>query len=81
MRGRTADYIYLEPEILKILKDSTVPMSALGINFRINDKFDKIIELNTVKRHLEVLVKSRKLLKKDKNDTTYYKLNTRNKSN
>jgi len=81
MRGRTADYVYLEPEILNILRESEVPMSALGINFRINDKFDKIVELNTVKRHIEVLVKRRKLLKKDKDDTTYYRINSRNKSN
>lgn len=81
MRGRSADYAYLEPEILNILRESDVPMSALGVNFRVNDKFDKIVELNTVKHHLETLVRNKKLLKKDKDDTTYYKLNTRSKSN
>jgi len=81
MRGRSADYAYLEPEILKIVRESDVPMSALGINFRVNDKFAKIVELNTVKHHLEALVRNKKLLKKDKDDTTYYKLNTRSKSN
>jgi repressor of nif and glnA expression len=80
MRGRSEDYDYLEPEILKILKESDVPMSALGINFRVNNKFDKIVELNTIKRNLEKLTKSKKLLKKDKDDTTFYRLNTR-KSN
>ena len=81
MRGRTADYLYVEPEILKILRESDVPMTALGINFRVNSKFDKIIELNTVKRQLSTLVKNRKVLEKVKDDTTFYKINSRNKSN
>lgn len=81
MRGRSADYVYLEPEILNILRESDIPMSALGINFRINDRLDKIIELNEVKRHLNALVKNKKVLEKVRDDTTYYKVNTRNKSN
>lgn len=80
MRGRSVDYVYLEPEILKILRESDVPMPALGINFRINNKLDKIIGLNTIKHHLEALIKSKKLLKKDKDGTIYYRINTRNKS-
>ena len=79
MRGRNTDYFYLEPEILEILKDSEVPMSALGINFRVNNKFDKIIELNTVKRHLDELVKNKKLVRIDKEDTPFYVLNTKNR--
>ena len=80
MRGRNSDYVYLEPEILKILKESDVPMSALGINFRINNNLDKMIELNAVKHHIEALVKSKKILRNDKDDTTFYRMNTR-KSN
>ncbi len=79
MRGRIADYVYLEPEILKILNESDVPMSALGVNFRVNNNLDKIVDLNTIKRHLENLVKGKKLLKKDKDDTIFYKINTRSK--
>lgn len=79
MRGRNSDYFYLEPEIIEILRESTVPMSALGVNFRVNDRFDKIIELNTVKRHLEELVKNKKLVKFDKEDTTFYSINGKNK--
>lgn len=82
MRGRNANSdIYLEPEILSILRESDTPMSALGINFRMNDKLDKIIELNAVKRHLNTLVKNKKVLEKAKDDTPFYRLNTRNKSN
>ncbi len=77
MRGRNSDNVYLEPEILKILRESSMPMSALGINFKVNSKFDKIIELNTVKHHLNTLVKNRKVLEKVKDDTTHYKINTR----
>ena len=80
MRGPNTDSTYLEPEILKILREAGMPMPALGINFRINDWLDKIIELNTVKRHLNILVKSKKILEKVKDDTTYYKINTRNRS-
>lgn len=79
MRGRNTDYFYLEPEILEILKGSEVPMSALGINFRVNNKFDKIIELNTVKRHLDELVKNKKLVRINKEDTPFYVLNSKNR--
>ena len=79
MRRRSADYSYLEPQILKILRESTVPMPALGVNFRINNELDEIIELNTIKRQLEALVKNKKVLEKVKDDTTYYKINARSK--
>ena len=79
MRGRKIDYFYLEPEILEILKVSAIPMSALGINFRINNKFSKIIDLNTVKYHLEDLVKNEKLLKINKDKIFHYKINPRKK--
>lgn len=62
---------------MKILRESSMPISALGINFRVNSKFDKIIELNTVKHHLNALVKNRKVLEKVKDDTAHYKINTR----
>ena len=80
MRGKSTDYFYLEPEIIEILKVANVPMSALGINFQINNKLDKIIDLNTIKDHLETLVKNDKLLKFDRDNITHYKLNPRSKS-
>jgi hypothetical protein len=81
VRGRSADYVYLEPEILKILKTSNVPMSALGVNFRVNNKLSKIVELNTVKRHLESLVDRKKILKAEKDNITLYRVNSRKKLN
>ena len=55
-------------------------MSALGINFRVNGKLDKIVELNAIKRQLNSLVKEGKVLKKDVDDTPFYRIDTRNKS-
>ena len=73
MRGRSTNFEYLGSEILKILDESSMPMSALGINFAINNKLDKIVELNTVKNHLTTLVKSRKLTTKIRDKVTFYK--------
>lgn len=79
MRGRNTDYFYLEPEILEILRTSEVPMSALGVNFRINNKLEKVIDLNIIKQHLEELVKNDKLLRFEKDDIIHYKVNPRKK--
>ena len=79
MRGRNTDYFYLEPEILEILRTSEVPMSALGVNFRINNKLEKVVDLNIIKQHLEELVKNDKLLKFEKDDIIHYKVNPRKK--
>jgi hypothetical protein len=79
VRGRNTDYFYLEPEILEILRTSEVPMSALGVNFRINNKLEKVVDLNIIKQHLEELVKNDKLLKFEKDDIIHYKVNPRKK--
>jgi hypothetical protein len=79
VRGRNTDYFYLEPEILEILRTSEVPMSALGVNFRINNKLEKVVDLNIIKQHLEELVKNDKLLKLEKDDIVHYKVNPRKK--
>lgn len=76
MRGRKSNnYFYLEPEILKILKTSNVPMSALGINFRLNNSLGKIIDLNTIKSHLDELVDNNKILEMEKDEILHYKIN------
>ncbi len=74
MRGRSTNFEYLGVEIMKILEEASVPMSALGINFAINSKLDRIVELNTVKTHLSTLVKSRKLAAKERDKIVFYKL-------
>ena len=76
MRGRKSNnYFYLEPEILKILKSSDVPMSALGINFRLNNSLGKILDLNTIKSHLDELVSNNKIMEIEKDDILHYKIN------
>jgi hypothetical protein len=76
VRGRKSNnYFYLEPEILKILKTSNVPMSALGINFRLNNSLGKILDLNTIKSHLEELVDNNKILELEKDEILHYKIN------
>jgi repressor of nif and glnA expression len=76
VRGRKSNnYFYLEPEILKILKTSNVPISALGINFRLNNSLGKIIDLNTIKSHLGELVENNKILEIEKDEILHYKIN------
>jgi len=76
VRGRKSNnYFYLEPEIMKILKTSNVPMSALGINFRLNNSLGKIIDLNTIKSHLDELVDNNKIFEIEKDEILHYKIN------
>ena len=67
---------FIEPAILKILKESVEAMSTLGINYRINELAGKVINLNVVRNHLMFLVKSRKVSERldSDNGVTYYKL-------
>ena len=67
---------FVEPAILKILKESIVPMSTLGINYRINELAGKVINLNVIRNHLVFLVKSKKVIEKfdSENGVTYYKI-------
>lgn len=74
MRGRSIDFEYLGSEILKTLGQADSPVSALGINFTINNKLDRIIELNIVKNHLDKLVEKKKVIKKVNDKTAFYRL-------
>lgn len=74
MRGRNTNFEYLGVEILKILEESNSPMSALGINFAINSKLDRIVELNIVKNHLKTLMKNRKIAFTVKDKTPFFLL-------
>ena len=59
--GRCSGDDFLNPMILKILKDSKIPMSTLGINYRINEGMGRIVNLNVVRNHLVVLLKDKKI--------------------
>lgn len=73
MRGRSADYKFLDDVILHILRESERPMQVLGVSFKVNEKCGRIINLNTVKNRLGMLADKRKILKKtDKEDSTFY---------
>jgi repressor of nif and glnA expression len=76
MRGRVPSHDFVEPMILKILKESRVSMSALAINYRVNEAAGRTINLNVIRNHLIFLVKNKKIFERfDKeNDVTYYKL-------
>ena len=75
MRGRTSGHDFVEPMILKILKESRVPMSTLAINYRVNETAGKTINLNVIRNHLIFLVENKKISEShDKEtDVTYYK--------
>ena len=78
MRGRVPSHDFVEPMILNILKESRVFMSALAINYRVNEAAGKTINLNAIRNHLTLLVKNKKIFESlDKeNDVIYYKLIT-----
>jgi hypothetical protein len=67
---------FIDPAILKILKESIGPMSTLGVNYRINEIAGKVINLNVIRNHLLFLVKSRKISERldNENGVTYYTL-------
>lgn len=76
MRGRNSGYDFLDPLILKILKESSMPMSTLGVNYRVNENVGRTINLNVIRNHLLFLKKSRKISENinKKNGVVYYKL-------
>jgi Fe2+ or Zn2+ uptake regulation protein len=78
MRGRVPGHDFVEPMILKILKESRVSMSALAINYRVNEAAGRTINLNVIRNNLILLVKNKKISESlDKeNDVIYYKLIT-----
>lgn len=76
MRGRISGHDFVDPMIVKILIESKIPMSILGINYRVNGKVGKTINLNVIRNHLLFLVKSKKISESLNKETgvTYYKL-------
>jgi len=76
MRERVPSHDFVEPMILKILKESRVSMSTLAINYKVNEAAGRTINLNVIRNHLIFLVKNKKIFENlDKeNDVTYYKL-------
>lgn len=75
MRGRAPSKDFVELMILKLLKEARSSMSALAINYRVNEAAGRIVNLNVIRDNLIFLVKNKKILESlDKeNDMTYYK--------
>jgi len=72
---RSSGYDFLDPLILKILKESKGPMSTLSINYRINEAVRRTINLNIVRNHLIFLLNNKKVSEKiNENGVVYYKL-------
>lgn len=66
---------FVEPMILKILKFSGIPMTTLSINYHVNERFGRTINMNVIKSNLRFLVDHKKISEKfDKgNGIIYYK--------
>ena len=76
MRERLSGYNFVDPLILKILRDSKISMSTLGINFRINEAVGRTVNLKVIRDHLIFLVKDKKISESldEDNGVTYFKL-------
>jgi len=76
MRGVASGFDFVDPMILKILRESRVSMSTLAINYRVNETTGRTINLNVIRNHLIFLVKDKKISESfnKQNGITYYKL-------
>jgi repressor of nif and glnA expression len=74
MRRRSSDYCFIDPMIMDVLQKSESPVQALCVSFKVNEMSGKIINLNVVKNHLEILVEKKKVVKNIKDESTLYSL-------
>jgi repressor of nif and glnA expression len=67
---------FVNPLILKILRDSKGPMAALAITYMVNQHFGREVNSGIIKRHLSSLVDVEKISKNSNNmkNIAYYKL-------
>ena len=75
-KGAVPRIEFVEPMILKILKMSEMPMTVLSINYHINERVGKMINLKVIKNSLTFLVNDKKISERiDKeNGIAYFKL-------
>ena len=75
MAGRLTGYNFVEPTIMKILKDSRVSLSTLAISYHVNATIGRTVNLNVIKKNLLFLVSHKKISEKlESNGVTYYRL-------
>jgi len=74
--GRTSGYDFVDPLILKILKESKGSMTTLGINYRVNQSVRRTVNLRIIRDHLIFLAKKEKISRifDKENGITYYKI-------
>jgi len=74
MTGRVSGFNFVEPTILRILKESG-SLSMLAINYHVNASVGRTINLNVIKKNLMFLTNHKKISEKiEANGVTYYKL-------
>jgi len=76
MHGRNAGYDFLDPMIINILKQSTAPLTLLGISFKVNENIGRVINLNVIKSHLNFLVRKKEVseIANKEDGITHYKV-------
>jgi repressor of nif and glnA expression len=74
MRRRSSDYCFIDPMIMDVLQKSEEPVQALCVSFKVNEMSGKIINLNVVKNHLEILVEKKKVIRNLKDESVLYSL-------
>ena len=74
--GRTSGYDFVEPLILKILRESKSSMTTLAINYRVNQSVGRTINLKIIQNNLIFLAKNEKISKifNKGNGITYYEI-------
>jgi hypothetical protein len=74
MTGRISGFNFVEPTILRILKESG-SLSMLAINYHVNASVGRTINLNVIKKNLMFLMNHKKISGNiEANGVTYYKL-------
>jgi len=74
MTGRISGFNFVEPTIIRILRESG-SLSMLAINYHVNTSVGRTINLNVIKKNLMFLLNHKKISEKiEPNGVTYYKL-------
>ena len=76
MKRRSSGHDFMDPMVLKILRETRTRLSILGINYLINGIVGRTINLNVVKNHLLFLVKDKKISENVNKESgiAYYRL-------
>jgi len=76
MKKGTSNHDFVNPLILKILRESNGPMTTLAITYMVNQCFGREVNSRIIKKHLTFLLDIEKIAKSlnKLNNVTYYKL-------